>query len=65
MSFVFTTWYFIMLILVAGIVASLVIFFKMDKKDKIMIEQFVKDSQAQEQTKPQTNEVVEGESKTE
>lgn len=48
MAFVFSSWYIVMFLLVAGIVASLFVFFKMDKKDKIMIEQFIKDSASSE-----------------
>ena len=46
MSFVFSIWYFVMLFLVAGIVASLFIFFKMDRKYKELINKFIEDSQA-------------------
>ena len=49
MAFVFTAWYFVLIALVAGIAACLVVFFKMDKKDRVMIEEFVKEAQAQAQ----------------
>ncbi len=41
MTFVFTFWYFVIFALVAGIVACLVVFFKMDKKDRELIKEFV------------------------
>ena len=44
MAFAFTSWYFVILALVAGIVASLIIFLKMDKKDKALIDEFVKEN---------------------
>ena len=46
MELVFTTWYFVMIALVAGVAACLIIFFKMDKQDGVLIDKFVKDSQA-------------------
>ena len=64
MTFVFSAWYFVMIALVAGIAACLAVFFVMDKKDKRMIEQFIKDSQSQEEVAPANNEPV-VESKTE
>ncbi|MBE5741077.1 MAG: hypothetical protein E7351_00895 [Clostridiales bacterium] len=45
MTFVFTPWYFVMALLLAGIVACIVVFIKMDKKDRELIGQFVKESQ--------------------
>lgn len=51
MAFVFSSWYIVMLLLVAGIAACLVVFFKMDKKDKVIIDQFVKDSAASQEEK--------------
>ena len=59
---VFSVWYFVMLFLVAGIAASLVVFFKMDKKDKILVDEFVKKSQGQELVE---NNQVEEEAKAE
>ena len=50
MSFVFSFWYIVMLLLVAGIVACLVVFFKMDKKDKVLIENFIKESTEEQPT---------------
>ena len=49
MAFVFTAWYFVMVALAAGIAACVVIFFKMDKQDRVMIDQFIKDAQAQQE----------------
>jgi len=44
MAFVYTFWYIVMILLVAGIVACLTVFFKMDKKDKVLIDEFIKQS---------------------
>ena len=52
MTFVFTFWYFVMILLVGGIVASLLVFFKMDKKDKVLIDEFIKEAQAAQQEQP-------------
>lgn len=52
MTFVFTFWYFVMILLVGGIVASLLVFFKMDKKDKVLIDKFIKEAQAAQQEQP-------------
>ena len=57
MAFVFSVWYFVMIALVAGIVASLLVFFKMDKKDRVMIDEFVKNAQVQTEPAKETNEV--------
>ena len=51
MAFVFSVWYFVILAIVAGIVACLLVFFNMDKKDRVMIDKFIKDNQPQEETK--------------
>lgn len=45
MSFVFSFWYIVMILLVAGIAACLVVFFKMDKKDRVLIDEFIKEAQ--------------------
>ncbi len=47
MAFVFTSWYFVLIALVAGIVACITIFIKMDKKDRAMIKEFVENNQSQ------------------
>lgn len=52
MSFVFTFWYFVIIALVAAIAACLLIFFKMDKKDRVMIDEFIKNSQVQNEAQP-------------
>jgi uncharacterized membrane-anchored protein YhcB (DUF1043 family) len=57
MAFVFSVWYFVMIALVAGIVASLVVFFKMDQKDRVMIDEFVKNAQVQTEPAKEKNEV--------
>ncbi len=49
MTFVFSFWYFVILALVAGVVACIIVFFKMDKKDKELIKNFVEESQNQAQ----------------
>ncbi len=41
MAFVFSFWYIVALVLVAGVAACLVVFFKMDKQDKVLIKEFV------------------------
>ena len=45
MSFVFTSWYFVIIALVACIVACLLVFFRMDKTDRVLIKEFVEQSQ--------------------
>ena len=47
MAFVFSPWYFVMIALVVGIIACLVVFFRMDKKDKEIIKDFLEESQKQ------------------
>ena len=59
MAFAFTSWYFVILALVAGIVASLIIFLKMDKKDKALIDEFVKENQPKEEVEQSEIESVE------
>lgn len=51
MAVVFSFWYIIAILLVAGIVAAMVVFFKMDKKDKILIDEFIKSQQPAEEVK--------------
>ena len=54
MAFVFSFWYFVMIALVAGIAACLVIFFRMDKQDKVLIEKFIAEAEAgQKSEEPQ------------
>lgn len=58
MTFVFSIWYFVIIALVAGAIACLVVFLKMDKKDKILIEQFVKESSEPKETAIETEKEV-------
>ena len=57
MTFVWSSWYIVMILLVAGIAACLTIFFLMDKKDKVLLDKFVKDS-AQPQQEENNKEVA-------
>ncbi|MBQ9795679.1 MAG: hypothetical protein IJW36_01780 [Clostridia bacterium] len=59
MAFVFSFWYIIAILLVAGIAACLVVFFKMDKKDTILIDEFIKSQQPAEETKAEETVVEE------
>lgn len=54
MEFVFSFWYIIMILLVLGIVACLVVFFMMDKKDRVLIDNFIKESTANSQPENET-----------
>ena len=65
MAFVFSPWYFVMIALVVGIVACLAVFFKMDKKDKEIIQEFIEKSQSQEVEGDSTKESTVQENKTE
>ena len=47
MTFVFTSWYFVMLMLLAGIIACVVVCVMMDKKDRQIIKNFVKQNEKQ------------------
>jgi len=53
MKFVYSNWYIVLALLVVGIVACVVAVIKMDKKDKVIISEFVK----------QANEAAEAEAK--
>lgn len=55
MSFVFSIWYIVAAVLVAGIVACFVVFLKMDKKDRILIDEFIKAQQPAEEVQPEEN----------
>lgn len=48
MTFVFSFWYIILALLIAGVVASILIFIKMDQKDRVLIDNFIKESTAEE-----------------
>ena len=61
MAFVWSSWYIVMILLVAGIAACLTLFFLMDKKDKILINKFVEKSAAPQEKKEEKVEKVEEE----
>ena len=48
MAFVFSSWYIVAAILVVGIAVCLFMFFKMDRQDKVIIKNFLEESQKQE-----------------
>lgn len=48
MTFVFSFWYIVLALLVAGIVACVVLFVKMDKKDQVLINDFLKSNAVEE-----------------
>ena len=50
MAFVFSFWYLVMAMLAVGVVACIMVFFNMDKKDKEIIDNFVKESTNQPAT---------------
>ena len=52
MAFVFSAWYIVAALLVAGIATCVFLFFKMDKEDKVIINKFLNDSQNQEAEEP-------------
>ena len=47
MTFVFSVWFIIAAILLVGVVACMVVFFKMDKKDRQILDKFVKEQTEQ------------------
>ncbi len=47
MYFVYTSWYIVMAILLVAIIGLIVAFVLMDKKDRIIIQEFVQNSQPQ------------------
>ena len=49
MAFVFSFWYIVMALLVAGITACMIVFVKMDQKDRVLIEEFIKAQQPVEE----------------
>lgn len=66
MEFVFTPWYFVMIALVVGIALSIFFFIKMDRKDRVLIEKFIKESQSESEVNAEDNSpVVNNENKTE
>ena len=56
MTFVFSPWYFVLILFVVAIVVAIVLFVQMDKKDRVIIDEFIKDS---------TNEPIKEESQPE
>jgi len=46
MTFVYSNWYIVMAVLIVAIVALIVTFILMDKKDRVLINEFVKSMQA-------------------
>ncbi len=48
MYFVYSNWYIVMAVLLVAIIALVVTFIMMDKKDKVLIEEFVKNSTSEE-----------------
>ena len=46
MEFVFSVWYIVAAVLVVGIIACLVVFFKMDKEDRVLVDEFIKTNQS-------------------
>jgi len=47
MTFVYSHWYIVMAVLLIAIVALIVTFVLMDKKDKVLIDEFVKSMQTE------------------
>ena len=50
MFFVWSWWYLVALVLVAAIVAAVVVLFKMDKKDIVLIKEFQEANTVSEET---------------
>ena len=46
MEFVFSAWYFVMIALVVGIAVCVTLFVLMDKKDKVLIKEFIENAQS-------------------
>ncbi len=44
MYFVYSSWYIVLALLLVAIIALIVTFIMMDKKDRVLIEEFVKNS---------------------
>lgn len=66
MVFVYTFWYFVMIALVAGIVASIIVLVKMNKKDDALMNKFVAESSkgSVEETKAEEKPVEETKEET-
>ena len=52
MKFVSSPWYFVIALCVVAIIALIVVFSKMDKKDRDLINNIVKDASAQPEAQP-------------
>jgi len=48
MEFVFSFWYIVMAVLVVCIAACITVFVMMDKKDKVLIDEFVKNASTEQ-----------------
>ena len=48
MFFVYSNWYIVLAILIIAIIALAVVFFKMDKKDRALIEEFIANNSEEE-----------------
>ena len=55
MEFVFSAWYFVIIALVIGIVVCVFLFVKMDKKDRVLIDQFIKETQSANEVETNNN----------
>lgn len=54
MTIVYSHWYIVMALLIAAIVALIVVFVKMDKKDRVIIKEFVDSmQQGNDQVQPE------------
>ena len=51
MYFVYTSWYIVLALLVVAIAALITLIVMMDKKDKVIIEEFAKSNEAPEPAK--------------
>ncbi len=57
MYFVVSWWYLAIALLFVGIVAMTIVYFMMDKKDKLIIKEFVDSSSSSIKTKPEDKKV--------
>lgn len=58
MTFVYTSWYIVLALLVVAIAGLVVAFIMMDKKDKQIIETFMKETNAQAEAQAQAQTAV-------
>ena len=65
MFWVYSSWYIVLAILIVAVIALIIAFFKMDKKDRILIQEFIaKNSEEQSnavEIKPESDETKENE----